>query len=101
VIHPYQILTSFIAGAASWIRQYQLVQERRDRIVLRVIPMETEVGEQVSRVERSMLPLLGPDVEFRVQLLDHIPLDATGKFRPARSLVHTASDGVQASPADG
>ncbi len=101
VIHPYQILTSLIAGADTWIRQYQLLQERRDRIVLRVIPVDGRVSDQVSRVERSVLPLLGPGVEFKVQLLDHIPLDPTGKFRPARSLVHPDSSGRPAAPFHG
>ena len=101
VIHPYQILTSFIGGADTWIRQYQLLQERRDRIVLRVIPVDGPVSDQVSRVERSVLPLLGPGVEFQVQLLDQIPLDPTGKFRPARSLVHPESNGRPAAPSHG
>jgi phenylacetate-CoA ligase len=101
VIHPYQILTSLMADADTWIRQYQLLQERRDRIVLRVIPVDGQVSDHVSRVEQSVLPLLGPGVEFRVQLLDQIPLDPTGKFRPARSLVHPDSNGSPAAPSHG
>jgi phenylacetate-CoA ligase len=87
VIHPYQLFTTFIAGGDSWIREYQLLQERRDRVVLRVIPSGAGVSEQVRQVERAVLPLLGPGVEFSVQLLDHIPLEPTGKFRAVRSLV--------------
>jgi phenylacetate-CoA ligase len=101
VLHPYQILSSFIAGADTWIRQYQLLQERLDRIVLRVIPMEASVSEHIARVERSVLPLLGPGVEFRVQLLDHIPLEHTGKFRAALSLVPAVYDRPPAKPFDG
>jgi phenylacetate-CoA ligase len=91
VIHPYQLLSTFIAGNDSWIRQYQLLQEQRDRIVLRVVPTEAAVSEQLSQVEQAVRPLLGPGVEFRIQLLDQIPLDHTGKFRSARSLVPAAS----------
>ena len=87
VIHPYQLLGTFIGGSDGWIRQYQLLQERRDRIVLRVIPNQAAVSDHISRIERSVLPVLGPGVEFRVQLMDHIPLEHTGKFRSARSLV--------------
>jgi phenylacetate-CoA ligase len=101
VIHPYQILTSLIADADTWIRQYQLLQERRDRIVLRVIPLGDLVSDQVARVEQSVLRLLGPGVEFRIQLLDHLPLDPTGKFSPARSLVYLNSNGRPAAPSDG
>jgi phenylacetate-CoA ligase len=87
VLHPYHVLTSFIAGADSWIRQYQLLQERPDRIVLRVQPVAGPVSEQVSAIERSVRPLLGPGVDFGVELLDEIPLESSGKFRVLRSLV--------------
>lgn len=90
MVHPYQLLRTFMAGGDSWIQQYQLLQERRDHIVLRVIPIGAAVSEHISRVERSVLPLLGPGVEFRVQLLDHLPLEQSGKFRAARSLVQPA-----------
>ena len=92
VLHPYQILTSFIGGADTWIRQYQLLQERRDRIVLRVIPIEPLMPEHVARVEQSVLPLLGPGIEFRVQLVSSFSLEASGKFRPVRSLVASTTD---------
>jgi phenylacetate-CoA ligase len=87
VLHPYDILASLISGGDGWIRQYQLLQERTDRIVLRVQPVERSVAEQVARVERSVERLLGPEVSFQVQLLDELPLEPSGKFRPCRSLV--------------
>ncbi len=92
-IHPYQILSSFMGGADIWIRQYQLLQERRDRIVLRVLPAEVPDSERLARLQRSVMPLLGPQVEFSVQLVDDLPLEQTGKFRPSRSLVSSAYDG--------
>jgi phenylacetate-CoA ligase len=94
VIHPYQILSSFITGGDGWIRQYQLLQERRDRIVLRVLPVQAPEPEFIARLEQAVRPLLGPEVEFRVQLVDALPLEDTGKFRPSRSLVHSAYDEV-------
>ena len=99
VIHPYQILSSFIGGGDSWIQQYQLLQERRDRIVLRVLPAHAPDPEGVARLEQSVLPLLGPLVEFRVQLVNDLPLEQTGKFRPSRSLVHSGYDGLTPSVA--
>jgi phenylacetate-CoA ligase len=93
VLHPYQIISSFIAGGDSWIRQYQLLQERTDRIVLRVLPVQQPAPELIARLERSVLPLLGPDVEFKVLVVDDLPLEQTGKFRPSRSLVHSEYDG--------
>ena len=37
--------------------------------------------------------------EFRVQLVDDLPLESTGKFRPSRSLVHSRYDESTASVA--
>jgi phenylacetate-CoA ligase len=99
VIHPYQILTSFIGGGDGWIRQYQLLQERRDRIVLRVLPAHTPDPDRLATLEQSIRPLLGPQVEFRIQLVDDLPLEHTGKFRPSRSLVHSAYEESRASVA--
>jgi len=97
VLHPYHVLTSFIGGADSWIRQYQLLQERPDRIVLRIQPVAGPVSEQVSAIERSVRPLLGPGVDFGVQLIDEIPLESSGKFRPLRSLVQSEHPAALAS----
>jgi phenylacetate-CoA ligase len=91
LIHPYQILASFIGGNDGWIKQYQLLQEREDRIVLRVQPAETPGAERLAALERSVVPILGPQVHFRVQLVDDIPLEESGKFRPSRSLVGSSS----------
>ena len=94
-LHPYQVINTFTGRNDSWMWQYQLVQERRDRIVLRVIPNGNAASDHIPRVERSVLSVLGSGVEFRVQLLDHIPLEHNGKFRLARSLVELS---LPASP---
>jgi phenylacetate-CoA ligase len=91
VIHPYQILSSFIGGRDGWIRQYQLLQEREDRIVLRVQPAQAPDLEHVAALKQSVLSLLGPQVDFSVQLVDDLPLEESGKFRPSRSLVRSTS----------
>ncbi|MGH2400611.1 MAG: hypothetical protein ACRDF6_12300, partial [bacterium] len=88
-LHPYQILTSFIAGGDAWVRQYQLLQERKDRIVLRVLPAESPGPDRIARIEHSVAGLLGAGVQFQVQLVSDLPLDANGKFRPCRSLALT------------
>ena len=92
-LHPYHVIETFTGKNADWIWQYQLVQERRDRIVLRVVPNGNGASDHISRVEQSARSVLGAGVEFRVQLLDHIPLEQNGKFRLARSLVSRPNDG--------
>ena len=87
VIHPYQILQTIQPGTDMWIRQCQLLHDRPERIVLRVVPAGTPEPELERRLRGAVLPLLGPGVEFQVRIVDDIPLDAGGKFRHARSLM--------------
>jgi phenylacetate-CoA ligase len=90
VVHPYNLLESFLPGID--IRQYQLLQDRPDRIVLSVVPMKPASAELQDRISRSVTPLLGPGIEFQVRMVDDIPLDPTGKFRHSRSLIASAYD---------
>jgi phenylacetate-CoA ligase len=87
VVHPYQILQSLQPGTDNWIRQYQLLQDRPERVVMSVVPAGALQPELESRIAGSVLPLLGPGVEFQIRIVDDIPLDAGGKFRHARSVM--------------
>ena len=85
-LHPYRILSPTLA-AAPWIRQYQLVQESRERIVLRYVADGTP-GDEASRgLWMAVAPLLGPGVDFRVESVSRIAPGDGGKARPILSLV--------------
>jgi hypothetical protein len=82
-------------GPTEWMKQYQLVQERRDLVVLYAVPGEPPPTERLHEIERTVRPILGPGVEFEVRLVDRIPFESTGKLRPSRSLVHSEYDRVR------
>jgi phenylacetate-CoA ligase len=85
-LHPYRILGPALA-AAPWVRQYQLVQETRHRIVLRLV-REGPLDEAERRRLRSTVDsLLGPDVRFWVEAVPRIAASPGGKPRPIVSLV--------------
>jgi len=94
VIHPYEITIPHILGAAPWIRQYQLIQEQEDRIILRAVPSTTPTPQELARLEESVINFLGQDVEFRVVLVPEIQIEPSGKFRISRSLVRSDYDGI-------
>ena len=94
VIHPYEIVLTLIHDAASWIGQYQLTQEREDRLVLRVVPSATPTPQKLALLEESVVALLGEGVGFQVILVPKIQLEPNGKFRVSRSLVKSAYDGL-------
>jgi len=94
VIHPYEIVLTLMHDAASWIGQYQLTQEREDRLVLRVMPSATPTPQKLALLEESVVALLGEGVGFQVILVPTIQLEPNGKFRVSRSLVKSAYDGL-------
>ncbi|HEY8259450.1 MAG TPA: hypothetical protein VIG08_17460 [Gemmatimonadales bacterium] len=100
-IHPYQILQCLQPGSDGWIRQYQLLHDRPERIVLRVVPSDSITPELESRITGAVMPLLGPGVEFQVRIVDDLPLDAGGKFRHARSLMASTYERLVPPAANG
>jgi phenylacetate-CoA ligase len=92
LLHPYEIVTRLVWGGQAWIRQYQLVQERRDSVVLYVVAETPPSEAQVAEVCRAVRPVLGDRVRFEVRPVIRIPFEATGKLRPSRSLVWSEYD---------
>jgi phenylacetate-CoA ligase len=73
-MHPYRILERLLPEDDIWIRQYQLLQDRPDRIVMQVVPSRPPTAELQARVTRAVSPLLGPGIEFQVRIVEAIPL---------------------------
>jgi len=94
LFHPYELVMIIFAHGTRWIGQYQLTQERRDRVVLRVVPRLSPPPEDIAGLEGAARETLGPSIEFQVVLVPEIPLEVTGKFRVSRSLVESAYDGI-------
>ena len=76
------------------MRQYQLIQERVDRIILQAVPSVTPTPRELDQIEESIRFLLGEGVEFQILLVPEIRLESSGKFRVSRSLVKSAYDGI-------
>ncbi len=91
VVHPYE-LTVPMLSEDPWMRQYQMTQEATDRIVLRAIAWEKPSGAHLRRIEKSAEEVFGPGVSFRIELVDRLPNEKSGKFRPSRSLVKSEYD---------
>jgi len=90
LLHPYTILDRFMPEAEPWIRQYQMVQEQPNRIVLELVPKEPIGARLQEQIQRSASHFLGSDIDFQVRLVSEIPLGPGGKFRHSRSLVTSA-----------
>ena len=94
LVHPYEILR-LIPRVDAWIRQYHLLQDRPDRIVMQVVPSHTSVPELQQLISHAVAPLIGPGIEFQVRMVDVIPAGPGGKRRHSCSLVASAYEGIR------
>jgi phenylacetate-CoA ligase len=94
LLHPYELVSVILDRAIRWIAQYQLTQERPDRVVLRIAPLATPSPAEVAGLEEAARACLGPGIEFQVLLVGDLPIEVNGKFRVSRSLVESIYDGI-------
>lgn len=77
VVHFFTLLLMRAEG----VEQYQVVQERPERIVLRLVPNERYTRQEEESLLSRIRQYVGPDVEVVTELVDSIPLTRTGKRR--------------------
>jgi phenylacetate-CoA ligase len=87
LIHPYALVTPLLAEAP-WLRRYQIVQERNGRVLVKIIPMTNPGAEAVAAVARRLAAVLEGQLAIEVTLVDDIPPEPSGKYRPYYSLVN-------------
>ncbi len=63
------------------VKQFQLVQERPDRIVLRLVPNERFSRKEEERILEEVKRYVGRDVEVILEQVAEIPLTRAGKRR--------------------
>ena len=95
MMHPYEIIDVVLHDRATWSRRYQLVQERRDLVILRAVLKRAPSPQRLDEIREGARRALGAGVEFRVEFVDEIPSEANGKFRAFRSFVQSRYDGVE------
>ena len=93
LLHPYEILNR-IPRVDTWIRQYHLLQDRPDRIVMQVVPSQGTLPELQQMISQAVAPLIGPHIEFQVRMVETIPAGPGGKRRHSCSLISSAYDGL-------
>ena len=91
-IHP-QVFATPIYRLIPNLRRYQIVQERFDRIVvkLQLSPTSPQMGTEIETMTRSMAQDLGDAIRLRVELVDNIPCEPNGKFRTFRCLISNSN----------
>jgi phenylacetate-CoA ligase len=86
-VHPLEIILPVFSEAASWLDQFQMTQETESRFFLRISSLRTPMPEDLERVQKAISERLGKGGDFRMELVDHIPFESSGKFRDCRCLI--------------
>jgi phenylacetate-coenzyme A ligase PaaK-like adenylate-forming protein len=93
LVHPSEV-TRVTREKTPWIREFQITQERMDRIVMRVVPFYQPSSRELAVVQNPATALLGPEARFEVELVSEIQLEPSGKYRVYRSMLSSAYDEI-------
>lgn len=74
------ILDTFIIHIPG-VRQAQIVQDRYDHLLLRIVRAAGFGEESLAKLEKSVREIFGPRMQYDVLYVDRIPLTAAGKYR--------------------
>lgn len=91
-IHPYQIVRLLVHDPEPWVRQYQIVQESVNRILLKVSPLFPVGFDKLQKIEKKVSSILGKDDLFRIELVPNIPRESSGKYVLCKSFVTSMYD---------
>jgi phenylacetate-CoA ligase len=69
------------------IAKYQIVQKEKDSIIVLIIQSQEFTQHTIISIRRSLEKVLGKDIQIEVNIVDCLPPDKSGKFRPVLSKV--------------
>lgn len=78
MVSPYEMTCA--VEKVEGMRQYQIVQEARDRVVINVVPLRDADSSTRRQIELVLLPLLN-GVQLGVRFVDEIEREPSGKYR--------------------
>jgi phenylacetate-CoA ligase len=80
---PPTAFSPYPFGTLEGIRQFRVIQEARDKIVIQLVIEKSfsDVDALLNRVRREIQRVFGKGVEVEFQLLDKLDKDQTGKLR--------------------
>jgi phenylacetate-CoA ligase len=76
---PATFFSHFFKEYEYAVARYQVVQEARDRIDIRIIRKSRFTQDTEQEIRRALGRVLGDDMTIRFELVDDIPLGRTGK----------------------
>lgn len=87
-VSPMNLVNAMEPKYVKGVMQYQIVQEKRDYFLVKVVVNQEFKREQIPIIQkRIQLRCLGEEINVDVQVVNEISIDKTGKYRPVVSKV--------------
>jgi phenylacetate-CoA ligase len=86
------IVAVVIQDGAPWVGRYEFVQEREDRVELRVVPLSPPGPDVLADLKKRIGAQLGPGVDLRLEIVPDIVRGPGGKYRVLRSKLDSPYD---------
>ncbi len=83
-------LTIYLIANAPGIAQAQLIQERKDEILFRIVKDDKFGDDTVRFFQREVPRFFGPGMKYDFEFVDEIPLESSGKYRFSVSKIDPA-----------
>lgn len=83
-------LTIYLIANAPGVAQAQLIQEKKDEVVIRLVKGDGFGDDSMRFFERELPLFFGKSVKFELEFVDEIPLEPSGKYRFSISKVDPA-----------
>lgn len=72
---------TWVGECSSADRESQIVQERRDHIVVKIVPSAEFTHSQQDNLVAALQERVGEGITINVQIVDDIPRERSGKYR--------------------
>jgi phenylacetate-CoA ligase len=69
------------------VGQFKAIQEKKDLIRILLVKDENYTENTIYQIENDIKEVMGQDIEVKVEIVDSIPKDKSGKVRAAESKI--------------
>ncbi|MFZ5434696.1 MAG: phenylacetate--CoA ligase family protein [Calditrichota bacterium] len=70
---------SHVFWETPWVKEFQIVQDVRDEVIVKIVPLTEPPSEQVETIRLLMQKQMGDSCRIRIEFLSDIPAGAMGK----------------------
>ena len=87
IVAPFKLIKTETCVRLSWIRQYQIIQNRPDLITLKLVIFSSPPEQELNIIRTQVEQILGSAASFRIEIVDKIEPEKNGKIYLYKNLV--------------